>query len=141
VTVTVTTTARGMAPPFGGPRWDRGGLRAPLQEPPLGRHTGLPLQVWLLALLAVTVVAAAFRPPHANVRLKPDATGRDVPGERLVFPRRLTQASLLASLVLMLLWAACGGGGTPPPPPPGTPAGTYTLTVTGTVTRGWGIDN
>jgi hypothetical protein len=95
--------------------------------------------VWLLALLAVTVVAAAFRPPQANVRLKLDATGRDVPGERLVFPRRLTEASLLASLVVMLLWAACGGGGgAPPAPHPGTPAGTYTLTVTGTVTTGSG---
>jgi hypothetical protein len=121
VTVTVTTTARGMAPPLGGPREDRGGLRAPLQDPPLGRHTGLPLQVWLLALLAVTVVAAAFRPPQANVRLKLDTT----------FP-------LAGALLLVLLWAACGGGGAVPAPHPGTPAGTYTLTVTGTVTTGSG---
>jgi hypothetical protein len=121
VTVTVTTTARGMAPPFGGPRWHRGGLRAPLQDPPLGRHTGLPLQVWLVALLAVTVVAAAFRPPQENVRLRPDAT-----------------VTLAGALLLVLLWAACGGGGTPPAPHPGTPAGTYTLTVTGTVTTGSG---
>jgi hypothetical protein len=49
-------------------------------------------------------------------------------------------AYLAPSLVLfaaMLLVSGCGGGGgsTPPPPPPpitGTPAGTYTLTVTAT---------
>jgi hypothetical protein len=115
VTVTVTTTARGMAPPFGG-------HRPPLQDSPLGRHGGLPLQVWLVALLAVTVVAAAFRPPQANVRLKPNAT---------LLP-------LTGMLLLALLWAACGGGGAAPPPHPGTPAGTYTLTVTGTVTTGSG---
>jgi hypothetical protein len=123
VTVTVTTTARGMAPPVGGPRWDRGRRRTPLQDPPLGRHTGLPLQRWLLALLAVTVVAAAFRPPQANVRLKPNAT---------LLP-------LTGMLLLALLWAACGGGGgTPPPPHPGTPAGTYSLTIAGTVATGSG---
>jgi hypothetical protein len=115
VTVTVTTTARGMAPPFGG-------HRPPLEDPPLGRHPSLPLQMWLLALLAITVVAAAFRPPQANVRLKPDAT-----------------VALAGALLLVLLWAACGGGGgAPPAPHPGTPAGTYTLTVTGTVTTGSG---
>ncbi|MGD0921624.1 MAG: choice-of-anchor D domain-containing protein [Terriglobia bacterium] len=113
VTVTVTTRAVGRATPFSG-------HRPPPQDPPRGRHTGLPLQVWLLALLAATVVAAAFRPPHANVRLKPDTT----------FP-------LAGALLLVLLWAACGGGvgggGNP-----GTPLGTYTLTVTGTVTTGSG---
>ena len=108
-----------MAPPFGGPREDRGRRRAPLQDPPLGRHSGLPLQVWLLALLAVTVVAAAFRPPQANVRLKPNPA----------FP-------LAGALLLVLLWAACGGGGGGGGGNPGTPLGTYTLTVTGTVTTG-----
>jgi hypothetical protein len=68
------------------------------------------------------------------------ATGRNVPGERLVLLRRLTEASLLASLVLMLLWAACGGGGGGGGGGgnPGTPIGTYTLTVTGTVATGSG---
>jgi len=120
VTVTVTTTARGMAPPFGGPREDRGERRAPLfggHRPPLQ----LPLQVWLLALLAVTVVAAAFRPPHGNVRLKPNTA----------FP-------LAGALLLVLLWAACGGGGGRGGGNPGTPLGTYTLTVTGTVATGSG---
>ena len=63
------------------------------------------------------------------------ATGRDVPRERLVFPRRLTEASLLVSLVLVLLWAACGGGGGEGTNP-GTPLGTYQLTVTGANSQG-----
>ncbi|HXC49193.1 MAG TPA: S8 family serine peptidase [Candidatus Sulfotelmatobacter sp.] len=50
--------------------------------------------------------------------------------------RRLISAS--AVLVLAALCASCGGGGggtntgSPPPPTQGTPAGTYTITVTGT---------
>ena len=48
--------------------------------------------------------------------------------------RRRVYASLTVSMLFVLLWAACGGGGGAPPPPPqtGTPAGTYTLTITGT---------
>ena len=51
--------------------------------------------------------------------------------------RARMRPALLASLAVMLLaitfWTACGGGGSPPPSiTPGTPAGTYTLTVTGT---------
>jgi hypothetical protein len=51
-------------------------------------------------------------------------------------PRRKSVLLGLATLLLLVgLWSACGGGGGgggPPPPPTGTPAGTYTLTVTGT---------
>ena len=53
--------------------------------------------------------------------------------------RQLTpRIALLLSVVLvtLLIWASCGGGGVGPPPPPpcqpGTPAGTYTVTVTAT---------
>jgi uncharacterized repeat protein (TIGR01451 family) len=42
-------------------------------------------------------------------------------------------AAGLAGIVALAFLIGCGGGGTPPPPPrPGTPAGTYTITVTGT---------
>jgi len=47
--------------------------------------------------------------------------------------RRLLTAA--AVLVLVAVCASCGGGtstGSPPPPTQGTPAGTYTITVTGT---------
>lgn len=51
--------------------------------------------------------------------------------------RRLGPQAAFALLVLCVIslpgLAACGGGGSSgPPPPTGTPAGTYTLTVTGT---------
>jgi len=49
-------------------------------------------------------------------------------------PRLAFACSVL--MFLLVFWTACGGGGgggggSPPPPPGGTPAGTYTLTVTG----------
>jgi sugar lactone lactonase YvrE len=48
--------------------------------------------------------------------------------------RRRVYASLAVSMLFVLLWAACGGGGgggaAPTPPQTGTPAGTYTLTIT-----------
>jgi uncharacterized YccA/Bax inhibitor family protein len=43
---------------------------------------------------------------------------------------------LAAMLLMALVWAGCGGGGSPVVHNPGTPAGTYSLTVTGTVTSG-----
>jgi uncharacterized repeat protein (TIGR03803 family) len=47
-------------------------------------------------------------------------------------PRRWRQAVLAATLFGVGMMAACGGASSGPPPNPGTPAGTYTLTVTGT---------
>jgi hypothetical protein len=110
-TVTVTTTARGMGAPFGG-------HRAPLQ-PPLGRHTGLPLRVLLVVLIALLAALAAQR----------------ALGERGLNLRPVRWATLGVGLMFLSLWAACGGGGGggPPPSKPGTPAGSYTLTLTGTV--------
>ena len=47
---------------------------------------------------------------------------------------------LAAGVLLILALAACGGGGNNnipvPPSNPGTPAGNYTITVTGTATSG-----
>ncbi|HKS96834.1 MAG TPA: choice-of-anchor D domain-containing protein, partial [Terriglobia bacterium] len=70
------------------------------------RLKGLPL-IWLVALASLIALAA----------------GR----------RRRVEIGLVATLALVLLWAACGGGNAGGG---GTPAGTYSLTVSGTVTSG-----
>jgi hypothetical protein len=46
---------------------------------------------------------------------------------------RLAAYLLATGLLMMLLWCACGGGGQAVHTP-GTPPGTYTIDVTGTVT-------
>jgi hypothetical protein len=79
--------------------------------PPLSAPLrGVPLAVLLLGLLTVVTVA--------------------VPRRRSVY------VGLVASMLCVVVWVACGGGGggggTPALPQTGTPAGTYTLTVTGT---------
>jgi len=107
-TVTITTTARGT----GAPRF----VPSP---PPLGRYTALPLRVLLGALLALLAALTALW----------------ALGERRLNLSPVRWPPLGVGLMFLLLWAACGGGGGgggPPPPKPGTPAGTYTLTVTAT---------
>ena len=89
---------------------------APSLAPPQTRFlppgfTGLGNMFWLYALLGLASIAALAR------------------------ARKRRAACLLgAGLLLVVLWSACGGGGktTPPPSNPGTPAGTYTVAVTGT---------
>ena len=111
-TVTVTTTRRAMAvPKVGGLRSDRS-KRPPL--PPTGRHGDLTLRLWLLALAML-------------------AAGAAISGRRSRMIRAsLLRGALAGTLLGALLWAACGGDGQPPPTQSGTPAGTYTLTVTAT---------
>jgi hypothetical protein len=88
---------------------------APTLAPPWGRVlppnlTGLGRVFWLCALLGLASVGA------------------------LVAARKRRAAYLLgACLLLVLLWSACGGGAQVVHTP-GTPAGTYTLDVKGTVT-------
>ncbi len=104
-TVSVSTTKRSLA----GPR----GPAAPISDP-WARHP-VPL---LLALLALLLPMAASSPSIGWRRRRP-ALPWVVP--------------LSATLFVVLLWAACGGGGgAAPTPQTGTPAGTYTLTVTAT---------
>jgi hypothetical protein len=81
----------------------------------------------------------------------PTLPGRRWSSRRLVFwaflamlltlplaPRRRRRWALLGATTLVLAgWVGCGGGGPPPcESTPATPAGTYTLTVTGTYTSG-----
>jgi trimeric autotransporter adhesin len=109
VTVTVSTTARGMLAPQSEP--------ATRMQPPAAIQM-LPLSVLAVLLLILTLLGATQSP-----------TGR----------LRLARVALSACLVLMPIAAAtllvgCGGGSssTTPPPVTGTPAGTYTITVTAT---------
>jgi len=75
-----------------------------------GRHPALQQLLWLLALTMM--------------------------GSLVVFRRRLGLGlSLALTMLLVLLWTACGGGGNSRLPS-GTPAGTYTLTVTATTSGG-----
>ena len=107
VTVTVTTTA----PSVGAPR-SRPFPPAPPLSP--GRWA-----LWMLALIFAALAWAFRRLNQPGVRQWKSA----------IIP-------LAAGLLLTLALAGCGGGGsgggTPPTSNPGTPAGTYTLTVTGT---------
>jgi hypothetical protein len=109
VTVTVTTTAPSMTSP-----------RGPRVLPPSGRYRGLPLLLGLLALL--TTLAA----------LPPSCLGADL--RRLPGLKPVPMMGLAAVLLMALVWAGCGGSLVIYNS--GTPAGTYLLTVTGTVPSG-----
>jgi hypothetical protein len=110
--VTVATTAPSLAAPR-----ERRGPPAPLGEP-LGFLTtvnGRPFGVALFGLLALLSLRAArpSRKPRRNeVRLG---------------------LAIVTLAMLTLLLGACGGGGGTGNKNPGTPAGTYTLTITGTL--------
>jgi hypothetical protein len=112
ITVTVATTAPSLAAPR-----ERRGPPAPLGEP-LGFLTtvnGRPFGVALFGLLALLSLRAArpSRKPRRNeVRLG---------------------LAIVTLAMLTLLLGACGGGGGTGNKNPGTPAGTYTLTITGTL--------
>jgi len=79
-----------------------------------GRPGGSPL-LWLLALVGLAALLAVWR----LRALKPAPT-----------------LALAGMLLLILVWAACGGGGgfVSTNGPSGTPAGSYSLKVTGTYT-------
>ena len=81
--------------------------------PPRARGPlGIPSVAWLLMLATLSSLAAWRR--------------------RRV---RFSLTVLAAVALFMICWVACGGGGgTVTTQPPGTPAGTYTLTLTGTYT-------
>jgi len=101
-TVTVTTTARGLMPP---PLWDR---------------VRFIFRPQLLPVFLLMILLSIFLLRLARTR-------------RQRFAGVLPLAGLV--LFLMLQTIGCGGGSSyapPPPPPTGTPANTYSVTVTGT---------
>ena len=110
VTVSVTTTAASLGAPRSGP---------------LPPTPSLPSRLRSLLMLALVLAATTW----AIMR-------RSQPG---VGWRRSILVALTAQLLLSLALAGCGGGGSgvgSPPSNPGTPAGSYTLTVTGTAGSG-----
>jgi hypothetical protein len=114
VSVAVSTSSRAMGAPRGG---------APLPGP--GASLRLVLWASLLALLGLAAWMTAGS--HLSRPLPPS----------LARGRLRLGAFVLAALALMLMaWAACGGGGVGNMgngvSNAGTPAGTYTLNVTGT---------
>jgi hypothetical protein len=73
----------------------------------------------IIALLVAMGIAVGVR----TMRRAPHVFGRNL----------MTAGALAFALAFLSLQLACGGGGTTTPPPPaGTPAGTYTVTVSGT---------
>lgn len=112
ITVTVTTTASSLSAPRS--------RHLPPVRPLLPGPGGLVMLALALAVLAWTV--RRWRQPAGVSR------------------RRAAFLTLAAGLLLTLAVAACGGGGGGGggggPTNPGTPAGTYTLTVTGSTTSG-----
>jgi hypothetical protein len=86
----------------------------------VGAHGHAPWVTALLSLLGLVMLALAV---GAGLR----------PARRRGHALSLRWAALSAALAAMLVWASCGGGGTSMNfTSGGTPAGTYTLTVTGT---------
>ncbi len=108
VAVSVPTTARGMLAPQSEP--------ANRMQPPIALQM-LPLSVLAVLLLIVTLLAAT-----------------QSPAGRLRFARVALSACLvLMPIVAATLLVGCGGGSSSSTPPvTGTPAGTYTITVTAT---------
>jgi hypothetical protein len=112
-TLTISTTARSMVPPVTtGPSG-----RLPQWAPVVWQvQRGIPPQALWLALIVFAILG------WVGTRLAP-----------LAYRRRLTTLGATAlALTFFAIQVACGGGSTPPPPTGGTPAGTYSISVSGT---------
>jgi hypothetical protein len=117
VKVRVTTTGRAGALP-------------PLIPPNDGARRVLPLLLAGLLLAMLSVAAVSDRRVGATRGVAHGGRGNASP---------LRWAILSAGLLTVLVWASCGGGGTSMNfSSGGTPAGTYTLTVTGTYSNSTG---
>jgi len=143
-TVTLTTTAPTLVAPRSEP-YDSG-RRGPLEVPPFGRmpwtDSRRPLLLWLVALLGAVVAASRHR-RHSRgggnqwVPALAGTTGKRLAPASLalatspVTGRRYRPLWALVALALgCLLALSCGGAGVLSTHTPGTPAGTYTITIT-----------
>jgi hypothetical protein len=88
--------------------------------PPFSRLSPMPVGLWILAL---TLLVASWTLMNR----------RQLPGSRAA-----VVTAYLAVALLVIVVVGCGGGATHggPPPNPGTPAGTYPLTLNGTISSG-----
>ncbi len=76
-------------------------------------HDSPPMNVWRWAPWFLALAMLAFMASTRNWRLK-------------------ARLALTMAMLALLIWTSCGGGGTTVGVPRGTPAGSYTLTFTGT---------
>jgi hypothetical protein len=121
--LTITTTAAG----------SRGVLRSPWRGLPLADTSPWKFIPALFAAWALLGFVAKRR--HGALRAGVTATSQlSQAGRKDSIRAEIMRPLILFAIALSCL--ACGGGGSsgsaPPPPNPGTPAGTYSVTVTGT---------
>jgi VCBS repeat-containing protein len=122
-TVSVTTTARSIVAP------------RTLLRPPAVRRRPIPILPWLaLAMLALCGAALALRASHGSALPSSAEPRSDAARWRLGLATGLLFIAVLATMAMPACGGGGGGGGGGGNP--GTPAGTYTLAVTATVTSG-----
>ena len=89
----------------------------------------------LLLVALITLILGALVQKSRRVKEQLCATRAVAPA----YDRRAGARLVLAAAMLaMLLWASCGGGGSMNFGSNGTPAGNYTLTITGTYSSSTG---
>jgi len=94
-----------------------------------------PLHLWWLALLALLTVAGLSRQTvPALSRLDMRRWGHRRYSSVGASRKPALALALGTMLLLTLMWSACGNSGGAVTHNPGTPAGTYSLTVTATFT-------
>ncbi len=109
---------------------------APPGNPPAGPRRW-PIAVWIV-MLGLAVVAAVYERRIWSAGARRLESGSKLPRPIAAGHRPALQLAALAALLLLVeLWVSCGGGGggggvSTSPSNPGTPAGNYTVTVTGT---------
>jgi len=120
-TLTISTTGSAAAPPVDSTRWDLLRRWSPLAS----RPGAIPVALWLGVAALILLGCALAR---WSVRW------RAGPARLASVGRFATLVAASFALALIALQLSCGGSGSsgPPPPPPSTPAGNYSIGITGT---------